>query len=216
MPTVIPMRLVLVLMLFAAPAVAQPTSAPARSARKVVWDGERVFPKSFGHVEPKEKNAFQPQTDEVHQGKVALELVIQRATRQDEQAIARAGWNWHGWWPEDSGDDLTAYTHLVFWVKVEPGKKIDKLEAGLESSKPRLRSVMVDVTRYCPAALDGQWHEIAIPAADLTATDNKFNPKLAWELRIESRSASTEVPYSIYLDEIAFETRPTSQPAGNN
>jgi hypothetical protein len=190
------------------PALGQGKSAPAAtSQKKVVWDGERVFPKSFGHVEPKKDNVFQPQTDEVHQGKVALECVIGKPAEEGGQAVARGGWNWHGWWPEDSGDDLTPYTHFVFWMKVEQGKKIERLAVGLESSTRRLRSPMLDVTRYCPTALDGAWHEVAIPVADLVVEGSKFNAKKVWELRTESRTEASQVPYAIYFDDISFERR---------
>jgi hypothetical protein len=196
-------------------ALGQAKNDAATATRKVVWDGDRTFPKAFGHVEPKEKNSIAPQTDEVHRGKVALEFIVGAATASGGKATASGGWNWHGWYPGDSGDDLTAYSHLVFWVKVEKGKKIDGMKVGLESSTPREASPMVEVTKYCPAALDGQWHEVAIPAADFTAGGGKFNPKLAWELRISLQSDPATVPYSVFFDDIAYEQRAgaATQPA---
>jgi hypothetical protein len=92
-------------------------------------------------------------------------------------------------------------------MKVEQGKKLDRLAVGLESSTPRRRSPLLDVTRYCPTALDGAWHEIAIPVADLVVEGSKFNPKKVWELRTESHTASSQVPYAIYFDDISFERR---------
>lgn len=182
---------------------------------KVIWDGDRTFPKAFGFVDPKDKNFIQPQTDEVHLGKTALEFIVGSANNREGKAVASGGWNWHGWWPDDSGEDITAYTHLVFWVKVEKGKKLDRLMAGLGSSQPRERSPMVDIARYSPEALDGQWHEVAIPVADLIVEGSKFNPKKAWEIDFETRGDASQVPYSIYFDDIALEKRaaPAAPPA---
>jgi photosystem II stability/assembly factor-like uncharacterized protein len=179
--------------------------------RKVLWDGDRAFPKAFGYADPKDKNSFGPQTDEVHLGKVALELRIAASpSSEGGKAVAWGGWNWHGWWPGDSGDDLTKYTHLVFWVKVAKGKKIDGMKAGLASSAPAGRSVMVDVAKYCKNALDGEWREVAIPAGDLMAEGAKFNPRKAWELEIECRIEPSQVPYSVFIDDLAFEKRPAA------
>ena len=29
------------------------------------------------------------------------------------------GWNWHGWHPEDAGDDVSGHDKVSFWIKVE-------------------------------------------------------------------------------------------------
>jgi hypothetical protein len=185
--------------------------APVAPDTMVIWDGDRTFPKAFGYSDPKDKNTFAPQTDEVHQGKVALELHI--AATPEGAASVFSGFNWHGWYPDDSGEDITAFTHFVFWIKVEKGKKIDRLDLGLTSSKPRQRSAMLDLTRYTPDALDGQWHQVAIPVSDLIAQDSKFNPKKAWELDLETRSDPAQLPYSIFFDDIALEKRPVNPAA---
>ena len=120
------------------------------------------------------------------------------------------GWNWHGWWPGNSGDDLTRYTHLVFWMKIEKGKKIEGMKTGLASSTPAGRSVLVDVAKYCRNAFDGEWHEVAIPAGDLIAEGAKFNPRKAWELAIECRAEPSQVPFSVFLDDLAFGELPVA------
>ena len=28
------------------------------------------------------------------------------------------GWNWYGWYPDDSGDDISAYKNLHLWAKL--------------------------------------------------------------------------------------------------
>ena len=176
---------------------------------KVIWDGDRTFPKAFGYSDPKDKNSFAPQTDEVHQGKVAIEL---RVTAVKGQSVY-SGWNWHGWWPDDAGEDITPYTHFVFWMKVEKGKKIDRVDVALSSSKPRARSPLVDVSRFCPAAFDGAWHEVAIPVGEFISEDNNFGRKKAWEMNVEVHADAAQVPYSIYFDDIALDKRPVKPAA---
>ena len=101
------------------------------------------------------------------------------------------GWNWFGFYPEDSGTDVSTYKNLTFWIrlKVDDPKgaaDLKDVKVGLGSSnKARLESESVSLIGYIDSLADQQWHEVVIPMSDLTKGKGKdFDLTRAWEFRL--------------------------------
>ncbi len=123
------------------------------------------------------------------------------------------GWNWHGFYPDNAGTDITKYKSLSFWIRVDA--KNDAKAPDLSSLKVTLsgsghdkkESADVTIGDYTDDLLDGQWHEIVIPLGEFMKDKGKdFDPTTAWEFRIGTW-ASTPRDFDIYVDEIGFDNR---------
>ncbi|MDQ2732232.1 MAG: glycoside hydrolase family 44 protein, partial [Armatimonadota bacterium] len=173
--------------------VASPTG------RLTVWDGDQ-FTGGFGWVSPKQPLiSFGAQTDEVHAGKVAMEL------HAEGSGAISGGWNWHGFYPADSGDDVTAYRNLTFWMKVDGESKPDGIKVSVVGNDAKA-STPVDVTAYVQSLMDGAWHDVVIPLRDTITPDSGFNAAKVWMLDIDTWSA-TPRNFSVYLDDVGFDNR---------
>jgi hypothetical protein len=121
------------------------------------------------------------------------------------------GWNWFGWYPEDSGTDIRAYDRIRFWIKVEAKSPELAPEPGglvfaLGCSKGKKTSANAVVSKYTDNLLDGQWHDVIIPLADLYIGKDgaNFDPGSAWEFRLSSWNPTLR-DFTITLDDVAFE-----------
>ena len=189
-----------------APVVALLTLTAARATAAdmlVVWDGEQVTEGQSWVAPQRDSNSYKPQTTEAHSGKTALELHAEGAD------WVGGGWNWHGWGPATAGADTTRFTHLTFWIKVK-GRFTNQINVWLNCSATKKESVKVNLFDYVKDVADGQWHEIAIPLADLTKEQTGFDPKNAWEIDLGTWSPETG-PISLFVDDIAFENRPAGK-----
>lgn len=169
----------------------------------MIWDGEK-FASGLSWVSPTTPlNFIKAQSEEAHNGNVALEF------HGEGSGWIGGGWNWHGWWPADSGDDISDYRNLSFWMKVESpaDKRPDGINLSLNCSSSRKATPGVNVLDYCEQLLDGAWHEVIIPLVDMYQGKTDFDAAKAWELDIDTWSPHDQV-YSVFLDEIAFEQRP--------
>jgi hypothetical protein len=174
--------------------VASPTD------RMIVWDGDQ-FTGGFGWVSPKQPLiSFQAETDEAHSGKTAMELHC-----EGSGAIS-GGWNWHGFWPADSGDDVTAYRNLTFWMKVEGETKPDGIKVSLVCSSDSKATRTVDVTAYGQDLMDGDWHDVVIPLQDMIESGSGFNAAKVWMIDIDTWSGSDR-NFSVFLDDVGFDNR---------
>jgi lysophospholipase L1-like esterase len=111
------------------------------------------------------------------------------------------GWNWFGWWPEDGGTDITRHANLRFWAKVTGQKLPPQLNVTLTSNDKK-STQGASLLKYCPELMDGKWHEIVIPIADLD-TKNELNKAKVWEILLGAWSQE-DVNFSLFVDEIAF------------
>ena len=170
------------------------------SARRVVWDGEE-HAHGLGWVSPKEPFIYlKPQSEEAHSGKVALEF------HGDGSGYIGGGWNWHGWYPANSGTDIRAFRNLSLWVRVvgdDPGP----INVGLNNSTTRKSTRKVSLGDYCRNVRDGKWHEVVIPLVDLYTGSKGHDPTKMWELGIDIWKPQAR-KFSIYLDDIGFDNRP--------
>ena len=169
---------------------------PSRGAdvpkdRLIVWDGDD-HAGGKGWVGPDAKVDRVEVTDaDAHDGKHALRLHGEGA------GWIGGGWNWHGWFPEDAGTDISGYKNLVFWVKAT-GAAPDSVTVSLDCSSNKKPTGSLGVTDYAPAALDGKWHEVVIPLKDLyekrdEKADGSFDPKTAWGLLVNTWSADEQL-----------------------
>jgi len=121
-----------------------------------------------------------------------------------------AGWNWFGWWPENSGKDLSPYNTLQFEVRVvvsEPNPPPEDLDLliNLVSSTEKKKSAVVKLSEYVDGNLaDGKWHLVDIPLDDLY--EDGFDRQKVWEIGVASWSA-TPRKLDVFIDDIAVWAR---------
>jgi len=177
-------------------------SGRAAGAEKlVVWDGEDAANGNSWVAPKKDTNYFKAQDKDAHSGKTALEL------RAEGEQWMGGGWNWHGWWPEDSGDDISGFRNLTFWIKVT-GRKPASLTVALNCSSTKKPTAALSILDYSKDAADGQWHEVVIPMEDFAKKEKtEFDPKKAWEIDLGTWAQEKD-PVSLFIDDIAFDNRP--------
>ena len=120
------------------------------------------------------------------------------------------GWNWHGWYPENAGTDITPYKFLKLRIRVEaksaeeaPDPNSMAISLKCSSNKEKGQSKDVPLMKHTKENLiDGQWHEVALPTADMKKAE--FDPKTAWEFVLGTWS-SVPRNFNLYLDDIRFE-----------
>ena len=126
------------------------------------------------------------------------------------------GWNWFGFFPADSGTDVSGYKNLSFWIrlKVDDAKgaaDLKDVKVGLASStKAKLETESVSLIGYIDSLADQKWHEVVIPMSDLTKGKGKdFDLSHAWEFRLGEYSM---VPhkFTLFVDNIGFDNRKVS------
>ncbi len=178
---------------------------PAQPTRVVVWDGETA--KNFGAWANPPTSSYAPKTGEAHSGDTALEFKF-----NDENVWIGCGFHWFDWKKGTNvGTDIRSMTHLTFWIKAV-GSTGD-LDAQLLCNgdvldTPEHHTSKARVALYCPTYRDGQWHEVAIPLADLAQPEG-FDPKIVSQLDL-GINPSGKVSGSFLIDDIAFENRGTA------
>lgn len=178
---------------------AVPLTIAANDERLTVWDGER-YAGGLSWVAPAVPlNFIRAQSDEAHSGKVALEF------HAEGSGYLGGGWNWHGWWPPESGEDIRGLRNLCFWAKLVADDPQD-INVLLGSNNKETTGA-VSVFEYCPELRDGEWHEVVIPLHDLYAVKRtNFDPRKAWELQFQSWSPRAR-SFSLLLDDLGFDNR---------
>jgi len=122
------------------------------------------------------------------------------------------GWNWHGWYPEDSGTDVSDHEKLSFWIKVEAsssteGPDPNSVEVWLSCSCTELdknarSSKHVKIKDFNKDFANGSWQRVTIPLKALTA-DTKFDKRSVWEFDLGTYSSEPR-NFNVYVDDIAF------------
>ncbi|HEY8946770.1 MAG TPA: hypothetical protein VIM73_21150 [Polyangiaceae bacterium] len=189
-----------------APAPAGATSDAA--ARKVIWDGDEVGAgaKSWADCDKKPdcKGTLAAEASVGRNDSVGLKF-----TGQGPGWIG-GGWNLFGWYPPNAGHDVSGYTHMSLWVRIEA--KTPELAPDLGvllacSSNPKKgQSETLFLSKNSKEnVLDGQWHEVVLPLADFK-TKSEFDPKTVWEVGFTQWS-QTPKEFTVYVDDIVFEKR---------
>jgi hypothetical protein len=165
----------------------------------VIWDGEQAS-KGAGWVNPK-TCTFGPQTVEAHSGNTALEFKFKGG---GEGEWPGAGWNWCSFQTGPYGTDITAFKSFTFWMKTKgqvTDPQINLLCNGKAFDMPEHHTEKVSLLHYCPQLLDGEWHKVTIPLADLTQPKG-FDPLHVGELQMFNAGAGDG---SFFIDDIGFE-----------
>ena len=167
----------------------------------VVWDGEQAN-KGAGWTNPTTA-MIKPQTVEAHSGNTALEFKF-----KGDKGWLGAGWNWLAFKTGILGTDSSEMKNFTFWIKSK-GKagplQINLLCNGVVLDTPEEHTVKVQVLKYCPQLLDGQWHKVVIPLAALKPAKG-FNPRIMCELQM-GFMAEEGTDGSFFIDDIAFDDR---------
>ena len=188
----------LALFTFSLVAAAAAPSAAVPVKRLVVWDGEQAN-KGAGWANPKGATVG-PQTVEAHSGKTAVEFKFKGSGEE----WPGTGWNWCAFQTGDYGTDITGFKNFTFWMKTK-GKiadvQLNLLCNGEKFDMPEHHTEKVSALTYCPQLLDGAWHQVSIPLADLKQPAG-FDPLHVGELQIFNAG---EGDGSFFIDDIAFE-----------
>ena len=172
----------------------------AGGKKLVVWDGETAANGASWVTPKKDSNYFKPQEKETHSPKAALEL------RAEGEPYVGGGWNWHSWWPEDAGDDISGFKNLTFWIKVT-GRKPVTLTVALNCSSTKKATAALSILDYCKDAADGQWHEVVVPLEDFAKKEKTdFDPKKAWEADFGTWAQENDA-VSLFIDDLGFDSR---------
>jgi len=179
-------------------------TAPASGAdgTLMIWDGDAASA-GGGWAEPKTAKSVIESTDkEKHKGRQALQF------RGSGPEWIGCGWNWHGWYPPDSGTDLSGYKTMRFYVKADGEAKPDDFDISLISNKTN-RSAILKISKYVADNAtakfnDGNWHEVNIPLKDFIVAGSTFDPKKVWEFDIGQWSREKR-DFAMYLDSVQFQ-----------
>ncbi len=180
---------------------AVPAAVKAAPAIKqvVVWDGEQAN-KGAGWTNPTTAT-IKPQTVEAHSGKKALEFKF-----ESNKEWVGAGWNWCAFQTGHYGTDISAMKNFTFWIKkkgIVADLQINLLCNGPVFDMPEHHTEKVSVLKYCPQLLDGKWHKVSIPLADLKQPEG-FDPLHVAELQMFNAGVGDG---SFIFDDIAFDNR---------
>ena len=167
---------------------------PARDL--LVWNGDEAakgggfnWPEKAGMTKPV------PTNEGARAGKAALKFHLEATL------TGGFGWNWHGWFPKDAGSDINSMAVLLFAIRVDGAAKPTSLRVSLKSNNAKA-SKEADLLAFCPAALDGRWHEVAVPLTAMLP-GGELDLAKTWEIVIAA-SAKTEMTCDILLDELGF------------
>ena len=123
------------------------------------------------------------------------------------------GWNWHGFWPENAGTDISEFKNLSFWIRLRlddpkhPPELKDLTVALASSNKAKAETAQVPLIGYVESLTDQEWHEIVVPIGDLTKGKGKdFDLTKTWEFRL-GEYAMSERNFTVFVDNIGFDSR---------
>jgi hypothetical protein len=193
----------------AAPAAAGGGGPVASGTQTMIWDGEEAaagMSWASCDKEGKCKATLAIAQGEGANGTNALKL------HGEGEGWQGGGWNWHGWWPENAGTDISGFDNLTLSVKVAGASKEKTPQAtGINftfgCSKDKKNSADANLGKYAATAADGQWHEVTIPLKDFfDGKGAECDARTAWEIRVSSW-AGTEMNYDILLDNIAVKKK---------
>jgi hypothetical protein len=190
----------------AAPGAA-PAAGSAAPADGKIWNGDGVGEAAKGWASCDKQPCvalLEPTPGTGKDGSVGLKF------QADGQGFVGFGWNWFGWYPENAGIDISGFKSLTFWVRVVPASPelapdLGGVSVSVGCSNGKKSSASIGFDKVAKDALDGKWHQVTVPVADLQKGDGKdLDMKTVWEFRIGTWSASPR-KFEIYVDDIAFE-----------
>lgn len=194
----------------ASPAAADAAPADPGDLSKplVVWNGDDVSPtaKEWASCDTKPCTATLLPTPKVGKdGSIGLEF---KASAKG--GYVGFGWNWTSWY-KGGATNITGRKALKFAVKIvaaspEVAPAGDAIRVGLRCAKAeKCGKVVPSLAKYDPKVVDGQWHDITIPLADMKPEDkDEWDDGSAWEFGLHNW-APTPRDFTIHIDDIRFE-----------
>jgi hypothetical protein len=91
-------------------------------------------------------------------------------------------------------------------LDVRAGNKPGDVNFTLIDSRLNAGTAATPVLKYAPKALSGEWARVVMPLSDMMTAEAKFDPQKAWQLKLDLFAQGSN-DFSIYIDDIAFETR---------
>jgi hypothetical protein len=202
----------------AAPAAADGAASPAAAAAPadpgdlskplVVWNGDDVSPtaKEWASCDTKPCTTTLLPTPKVGKGgSIGLEF---KASAKG--GYVGFGWNWTSWY-KGGATNITGRKALKFSILIKP-TSAEVAPAG-DAIRVRLGCAKVDkcgklvpsLAKYDAKVLDGQWHDITIPLADMKTEDkDEWDDATAWEFQLHNW-APTPREFVAHIDDIRFE-----------
>jgi hypothetical protein len=195
----------------AAPAGVAPSVAatPATGDKVIIWDGDEngLTAKGWQDCDKKAegcKATLAPTPAAGFNNSVGLKA------HGEGPGWIGFGWNWYGWFPENAGTDISGYKFLKLRIRIEAKSADEAPDPGsigvsikCSSNKEKGQSKDVAFVKHTKENLiDGQWHEVVLPTADMKKAE--FDPKSAWEFVLSTWSP-TPRNFNLYLDDIRFE-----------
>jgi hypothetical protein len=123
------------------------------------------------------------------------------------------GWNWHGFWPENAGTDISEFKNLTFFIRLRlddksaPPPEIKDLTVALACSTNKKETVQVPLIGYVENLVDQEWHEIVVPLVELQKGKGKdCDFTKAWEFRL-GEYAMNPRNFTVFVDNIGFDNR---------
>lgn len=171
----------------------------AKNGKHVVFDGDKVGESAKGWASAGASGRATVAAQDQEVRRAGKKIVAFHATGSGSK---NCGWNWFGWYPADSGTDISGYKNLCFWAKVTGTKKPTVLTATL-AANDKTASKTDNLLKRCPDLLDGKWHELVIPINDQD-NKNELNRAKVWELRFDTWSEGSD-DFSLLIDEIGFD-----------
>jgi hypothetical protein len=195
--------LLLCLVILSAQAADEAARIPWSGKPQVVWDGDTYGGGSGWAASPASTSSIDAKAPEARTGKIAMRLQVKA------KDWSRFGWNWHSW-DSINGTNVKARTHLLFSIRVTGASHPTKLGVFLtgmpaEKGKPASEGPTVEATGCEPSALDGRWHEVAIPLATLAANAAVDLTNLQ-QVCFVPTAGGNEMDCAVLIDNIAFAT----------
>jgi hypothetical protein len=197
----------------ATPATSSGGASPSGPAagRLVIWDGDKAGGgQSWGDCAKKDQKCKSALTKTAGIGANGTAGLKWHVEGPDWKG---GGWNWMGWWPQDSGTNIAGYTNLTFQIKVDAksadlAPDPDAVGIFMRCGNSKIKAcntATATVHKYVADFADGQWHKAVIPIEDLVQGDGaQFDKATAWEFDFTEWSGPPR-DFNVYVDDIAFE-----------
>ena len=193
------------------PVVTTPTGATAidtvRRPDLIIWDGDGANGgagyKGFGAAG---QSAFEEVADQGHGG-------AGLRARLGGGNAANVGWNWHSWSSDSAGTDLNGFAALTMWLRFSGPAAPQKVVMRLACSPrdPVRHTVDVNLIARQPGLLDGAWHQVIVPLAELVPQGQDFDRAKVWEVAFDI-SSTANMDGTFDVDEIGAVRSLTAPP----
>ncbi|MEO5975972.1 MAG: hypothetical protein ABIS36_02160 [Chryseolinea sp.] len=169
----------------------------SKPTKLVLWNGESNSP-GVGWVSPEGDSMSIAQQDTIFRSsKNSVAIHMAR-----HHVFLEAGWQWSAW-TATVETNIKSYIKINLSVKVDGPIRPDDMMLSLASPGDHHTTQRVSLKLYDPALMDGNWHDLSIPLADLFTSDMKFDPAHAIQIIFATWNESGD--FLLYLDDLSVE-----------